>query len=66
MTLEQDLIELRAINARFIHNYVTRDVPSHDAITHPRFVCLSSSGKIIAKADYLAYWATAFDPEVVV
>ena len=24
--------ELRALNARFIHNFITNDVPSHDAI----------------------------------
>ena len=27
--------ELRALNARFIHNFVTNDVASHDAILHP-------------------------------
>ena len=26
---------LHALNARFIHNYVTNDVASHDAILHP-------------------------------
>ncbi len=25
---------LRALNARFIHNFITNDVPSHDAILH--------------------------------
>jgi hypothetical protein len=30
--------ELRALNARFIHNFVTNDVPSHDAILHPGFI----------------------------
>ena len=30
--------ELRALNARFIHNFVTRDVASHDAILHPAFI----------------------------
>jgi len=29
--------ELRGLNARFIHNFVTNDVPSHDAILHPGF-----------------------------
>jgi Domain of unknown function (DUF4440) len=66
MTVEQDLTGLRALNARFIHNYITRDVASHDAITHARFVCLSSTGKYIEKPAYLAYWATAFDPDVVI
>ena len=66
MPIEQDLADLRALNARFIHNYITRDVASHDAITHSRFVCLGSTGKYIEKPAYLAYWATAFDPDVVI
>jgi hypothetical protein len=45
MTLEQDLADLHALNARFIHNCITRNVASHDAITHPQFVCLSTNGK---------------------
>lgn len=63
---DSTLAELRAINARFIHNYVTNDVRSHDDLLHPDFVCIQSSGGLIGRADYLRYWATAFDPEVVV
>jgi hypothetical protein len=66
MTVEQDLTDLRALNARFIHNYITRDVASHDAITHAQFVCLNSTGRYIEKAAYLEYWATAFAPDVVI
>ena len=57
---------LRALNARFIHNYVTNDVPSHDAILHPDFICLSSNGMRIDRASYLKRWANLFDPEVVI
>ncbi len=45
---------------------MTRDVASHDAITHPRFVNISPSGRYWGKAPYLAYWATAFHPDVVI
>jgi len=45
--------QLRALNARFIHNFVTNDVKSHAAITHERFVCLSSKGAREARKDYL-------------
>jgi ketosteroid isomerase-like protein len=58
--------ELRALNARFIHNFITNDVASHDAITHERFICITAKGKREAKAPYLARWATGFDPEVIV
>ena len=57
---------LRALNARFIHNYVTNDVASHDAILHPDFICLTSNGMRIDRASYLKRWANLFDPEVVI
>jgi ketosteroid isomerase-like protein len=62
-----DLVaELRALNARFIHNYVTNDVASHDAMMHPDFICIGPQGTRQNRADYLRQWATQFDPEVVV
>ena len=64
--MNETLDELRALNARFIHNYVTNDVPGHDAILHPGFLCISSSGERINRATYLRRWATGFDPEVVI
>lgn len=33
--------ELRALNARFINNFITNDVPGHDAILHKDFICIS-------------------------
>jgi hypothetical protein len=62
----QDQTQLRALNARFIHNYVTRDVAGHDAILHRDFIAITSSGRPMSRAAYLAYWATAFDPDVIV
>jgi Domain of unknown function (DUF4440) len=58
---QHDLAELRALNARFIHNYVTRDVVAHDALIHSRFVYLSSQGMRVDRATYLRNWATDFD-----
>ena len=58
--------ELRALNARFIHNFVTRDVASHDAILHPDFINIWPTGQRWDRATYLTYWATAFDPDVIV
>ena len=55
--------ELRALNARFIHNYITNDVPSHDAILHPEFICITPAGARVSRADYLKAWATGFDAE---
>jgi hypothetical protein len=60
------LADLRALNRRFIHNFVTRDVAAHDALLHPRFHCITPSGLRMERAEYLAYWASAFDPAVLV
>jgi len=58
--------ELRALNARFIHNFVTNDVASHDAIIHPDFINIWPNGQRWDRATYLKYWATAFDPQIIV
>lgn len=63
--VEQDVAELSALNAKFIHNFVTCDVASHDAIIHPRFVSILPSGTIQNRADYLADWAKDFDPDLI-
>jgi Domain of unknown function (DUF4440) len=60
------MAELKALNARFIHNYVTNDVDSHDAMMHADFICIGPKGTRQNRADYLKQWATQFDPEVVV
>lgn len=54
--------ELRALNARFIHNFITNDVAGHDAILHEDFICISPAGLRVSRADYLEEWATGFDP----
>jgi Domain of unknown function (DUF4440) len=61
--MSEILAELSRINARFIHNHVTNDVAAHDRLLHPDFICVASSGRRIARAPYLAAWATLFDPE---
>jgi ketosteroid isomerase-like protein len=58
--------ELRALNARFIHNFVTNDVASHDALLHPGFISIWPTGQRWDRAAYLKYWATGFDPKVIV
>ena len=61
----QDLAALRVLNKRFIHNFVTNDVPSHDAILHPQFRSISPAGAHVERAVYLQRWATGFNPDVI-
>ena len=60
-----DLEALRRLNKRFIHNFVTNDVASHDAILHPTFRALYPGGVHIDRAAYLKSWRTGFDPAVI-
>jgi hypothetical protein len=46
---DETMNELRALNARFIHNFVTNDVPSHDAILHKDFVCIDPNGRRVGR-----------------
>lgn len=66
MTDAATMNELRALNARFIHNFITNDVASHDAILHKDFINISPNGQKWDRASYLTYWATAFDPDAIV
>ena len=60
---DEPLSTLRALNARFIRNFVTSDVAAHDAIIHRDFICLMPNGARLERGAYLAFWATAFDPQ---
>lgn len=63
--MDKTLSHLRCLNARFIHNYVTNDVASHDALLHPRFTYISGHGERIDRGTYLKNWATGFSAETI-
>jgi hypothetical protein len=56
-------VELRALNARFIHNFITNDVAGHDAILHKGFICIDPDGRRVGREEYLKRWANQFDAE---
>ena len=62
----QAVADLKTLNARFIHNFVTNDVASHDAILHPAFTVIQSNGEHMERGPYLERWKTGFDPDVIV
>ncbi len=58
--IPNDSVQLSALNARFIKNFITQDVKSHDQIIHDDFVCIEGDGSIVAREDYLKNWATDY------
>jgi hypothetical protein len=62
---QHDLMTLRELNSKFIHNFVTNDVAAHNAIIHPEFRTVTSLGGHMDRVAYLVEWATGFDPDVI-
>lgn len=62
---QRDLKTLRELNRRFIHNFVTNDVAAHNAIIHPDFRTVTSSGGHMDRTTYLIEWATGFHPDLI-
>jgi hypothetical protein len=56
-----DMAQLKALNAKFINNFVTNDSASHSKIIHNDFVCIASAGQYIDRQKYLNDWAHGFD-----
>ena len=63
---EKAIDDLKAINARFIENFINNDVAAHDALLHPRFIGIRSDGTRIDRAGYLKAWVHGFDPKFIV
>jgi len=60
-TNEEDMVLLSELNARFIKNFITRDVAAHEKIIHEDFVCIENSGAIVNRADYMKAWAHDYE-----
>jgi hypothetical protein len=56
-----DMEALKALNATFIHNFVTNDTVSHSKIIHKDFVYITPSGRYVNRKDYLTGWLHGFD-----
>lgn len=50
---KEDLDQLKQLNARFIHNFVSNDTASHNKIIHPDFVCIAGNGAVIQRDEYM-------------
>lgn len=60
-SLTADLAELKATNAKFIHNFVTNDTASHSKIIHSSFTLITPRGGKVGRKEYLLEWAHGFD-----
>lgn len=65
LSSDQAMADLRALNARFIHNFITNDVAGHDAILHKDFLAIQPSGQRLERGPYLKRWANGFSPDVI-
>lgn len=59
--LDNDHVQLSALNKQFIRNFLQQDVTSHNKLIHPDFICIESSGRIVHREEYLKNWASDFD-----
>jgi hypothetical protein len=60
-TNPDDLAKLKALNAKFIHNFVTNDTISHSKIIHNRFICITDNGRTLGRKEYMNKWLHGFD-----
>lgn len=58
--IPNDSLQLSALNAKFIKNFITQDAKSHAQIIHDDFVCIEGDGSIVAREIYLKNWATDY------
>ena len=65
-TEADDLAQLKRLNAKFIHNFVTNDAASHDKIIHEKFQYINGNGKWVNRANTYQNWKTGFDPEKII
>jgi hypothetical protein len=56
-----EMMILKELNAKFIHNFVTNDTVSHSKIIHKDFVCITPSGQYVNRKDYMIAWLHGFD-----
>ena len=56
----QDMATLSKLNAQFIKNFINSDTVEHSRIIHHDFVCISGSGAIINRDQYMEGWATGY------
>ena len=55
------MAQLKALNAKFINNFVTNDTASHSKIIHRDFVCIADNGAYLKRQEYLNEWTHGFD-----
>ena len=57
-----DMAILHTLNGQFIQNFLHNDTVAHNKIIYKDFLCISSSGAVIDRNDYMKGWAHGYDP----
>ncbi|NOT73910.1 MAG: nuclear transport factor 2 family protein [Cyclobacteriaceae bacterium] len=67
MTLhaQDDMTKLKALNARFINNFITNDTASHNKILHKDFTLIDIDGNRTKRKKYLEEWATGYTSSLI-
>jgi hypothetical protein len=60
-TTPSDLTILRELNGKFIRNFINQDTTAHNELIHSDFVCIQSSGVIVARDEYMKGWAHGYE-----
>ena len=59
-----DVIQLSALNAQFIQNFLHNDTVAHNKIIYKDFVCIVGNGTVVNRDDYMKGWSHGYDPSV--
>jgi hypothetical protein len=58
----EDVMQLSALNAQFIQNFLHNDTVAHNKIIYKDFVCIVSNGNVVKRDDYMKGWSHGYDP----
>ncbi|HEV8273019.1 MAG TPA: nuclear transport factor 2 family protein [Chitinophagaceae bacterium] len=59
-----DLVQLSALNAQFIQDFLHNDTVAHNKIIYKDFVCIIGNGTVVSRDDYMKGWSHGYDPAV--
>ena len=62
--INDDMVQLTALNAQFIQNFLHNDTVAHNKIIYKDFVCILSNGSVVNRNEYMKEWSHGYDPDL--